>query len=424
MSIGRNDLCPCGSGKKYKKCCINKVEKSSTTTYESKKLASLGVALDITIKTSHEMLNGVSELCLGILDTTLKFIARKSNRIDAEIFTQMNDLKALIENQEDSYINILREVYEAQGFSKGKIALNIAQVKEKGIKGKLNENEKSLLQTLVESVNMEYAMLTDTKVIDYSSISVVVDACYKAIISGVSEENNISMLEIFVDTNDLVKDVKVSYTSGEKPFSVIFIWNSLDEFYKEKVINNTELSGLSKKVLDNLTSVEYLAEKYNGLPNKKDLSYTNIVKNYLNIIETEARQVYGSSINSEEASTQDILELLWKNTDFNLNSDDNNYISEIISFYKKVEDVVSFEEFNNFKKALESSKILHKISDYSIRMERQTKIDRIEGFIKNNKGSRSFREKYDTLMNILNSDEFINYLRVDSLLNELEKGVF
>ena len=22
--IGRNDLCSCGSGKKYKKCCINK----------------------------------------------------------------------------------------------------------------------------------------------------------------------------------------------------------------------------------------------------------------------------------------------------------------------------------------------------------------------------------------------------------------
>ena len=22
-TIGRNDLCPCGSGKKYKKCCLN-----------------------------------------------------------------------------------------------------------------------------------------------------------------------------------------------------------------------------------------------------------------------------------------------------------------------------------------------------------------------------------------------------------------
>lgn len=27
MKIGRNDLCPCGSGLKYKKCCLNKKEK-------------------------------------------------------------------------------------------------------------------------------------------------------------------------------------------------------------------------------------------------------------------------------------------------------------------------------------------------------------------------------------------------------------
>ena len=23
MAVGRNDLCPCGSGKKYKRCCLN-----------------------------------------------------------------------------------------------------------------------------------------------------------------------------------------------------------------------------------------------------------------------------------------------------------------------------------------------------------------------------------------------------------------
>ncbi|WP_367566907.1 SEC-C metal-binding domain-containing protein [Lacrimispora sp.] len=24
VSVGRNDICPCGSGKRYKKCCIKK----------------------------------------------------------------------------------------------------------------------------------------------------------------------------------------------------------------------------------------------------------------------------------------------------------------------------------------------------------------------------------------------------------------
>ena len=28
IKIGRNDPCPCGSGKKYKKCCLDKKDKS------------------------------------------------------------------------------------------------------------------------------------------------------------------------------------------------------------------------------------------------------------------------------------------------------------------------------------------------------------------------------------------------------------
>jgi len=30
--IGRNDKCPCGSGKKYKKCCLPKVEEQNAWT--------------------------------------------------------------------------------------------------------------------------------------------------------------------------------------------------------------------------------------------------------------------------------------------------------------------------------------------------------------------------------------------------------
>jgi hypothetical protein len=33
--IGRNDLCPCGSGKKYKKCCLGKIDASASLTQSS-----------------------------------------------------------------------------------------------------------------------------------------------------------------------------------------------------------------------------------------------------------------------------------------------------------------------------------------------------------------------------------------------------
>lgn len=33
--VGRNDPCPCGSGKKYKKCCLDKDQESSRSTWRS-----------------------------------------------------------------------------------------------------------------------------------------------------------------------------------------------------------------------------------------------------------------------------------------------------------------------------------------------------------------------------------------------------
>ena len=33
MKVGRNDPCPCGSGKKYKKCCLAKDEAAARQGY-------------------------------------------------------------------------------------------------------------------------------------------------------------------------------------------------------------------------------------------------------------------------------------------------------------------------------------------------------------------------------------------------------
>ena len=34
--IGRNDPCPCGSGKKYKKCCLGKADQDTTSEFQSR----------------------------------------------------------------------------------------------------------------------------------------------------------------------------------------------------------------------------------------------------------------------------------------------------------------------------------------------------------------------------------------------------
>ena len=35
-SIGRNDLCPCGSGRKFKQCCIDRVARKARAVQDAK----------------------------------------------------------------------------------------------------------------------------------------------------------------------------------------------------------------------------------------------------------------------------------------------------------------------------------------------------------------------------------------------------
>ena len=44
MKAGRNDPCPCGSGKKYKKCCLGKNREASATPALAASPSSLSAA--------------------------------------------------------------------------------------------------------------------------------------------------------------------------------------------------------------------------------------------------------------------------------------------------------------------------------------------------------------------------------------------
>ncbi len=65
MLIGKNDLCPCGSGKKYKKCCDGDLEYLGTENYEGKQI----VYNKTKIESSRER---VKELLEQLLDKETK----------------------------------------------------------------------------------------------------------------------------------------------------------------------------------------------------------------------------------------------------------------------------------------------------------------------------------------------------------------
>jgi hypothetical protein len=55
MKIGRNDACPCGSGKKYKRCCANKTVADPASTQQNAPERQEKVTLGKTIRDFQEI---------------------------------------------------------------------------------------------------------------------------------------------------------------------------------------------------------------------------------------------------------------------------------------------------------------------------------------------------------------------------------
>ena len=98
MKIGRNDPCPCGSGKKYKRCCLQTVTnenapqsptKRITVTEEVGKLQEAAINKEGTLKIIgvfifFSTVNGDAWL-LELTDQDAVMVARDGEKIDVEI---------------------------------------------------------------------------------------------------------------------------------------------------------------------------------------------------------------------------------------------------------------------------------------------------------------------------------------------------
>lgn len=89
LKIGRNEPCPCGSGKKYKNCCRNqKAEVSVKDEYKKR--------YDIILKTP-EQVDGIrkcGDLLLSIMDGVEKMIRPGLKTDDINTFVHEETLRA------------------------------------------------------------------------------------------------------------------------------------------------------------------------------------------------------------------------------------------------------------------------------------------------------------------------------------------
>ena len=82
MSVSRNDPCPCGSGQKYKKCCINKEASPERVAGAPPKTARrwlpfagaavLGVGVGIWQDPGAGIIVGIATAICGVLVTVLR----------------------------------------------------------------------------------------------------------------------------------------------------------------------------------------------------------------------------------------------------------------------------------------------------------------------------------------------------------------
>ena len=90
QKVGRNSPCPCGSGKKFKNCCMNPSPKQMTLKEEYKK------KFDITLKEPHEIegIRAAGVLLLDIMDKVEQMIAPGVKTDDINTLVHEETLKA------------------------------------------------------------------------------------------------------------------------------------------------------------------------------------------------------------------------------------------------------------------------------------------------------------------------------------------
>ena len=131
MKIGRNDLCPCGSGLKYKKCCM---KTKSTTDSEKKELSVNEILsfLEIGLKNINSVNKEVANISIKKIKLlngkTLEcqFYAKTENSIDVktEISSIMGALHGFF--KDDSFKNMRLNYYAVRAYDKSDIEIMYA----------------------------------------------------------------------------------------------------------------------------------------------------------------------------------------------------------------------------------------------------------------------------------------------------------
>ncbi|KKB42098.1 SEC-C metal-binding domain-containing protein [Bacillus thermotolerans] len=367
--IGRNEKCYCGSGKKYKKCCLSKDEEMSGNQTIHTKSSSFSIA-----HTTHDVAFGIKELALAQLEQINIYLSRE-HILDSHIKFNLQDILSLVDSQNmvERYLQVMKESMIAKGMPN--IPLELVNLRERAnTRPSLNNNEKKILRTVAQSNLNEYFMLSDFQTVDYGAMRVLNEFAYKTVKEGVSDDKNIFLIQLIVDTDDKLVDwIFVDGIDDEDEKldheDVEFIWKPLDDLYDKYQQITHELHGLEEdskiQLVTALHQEDLLPVEY-----RDRISYNGLTSHYTGILEQEL----GLLIAMNEGKRKDSTVMMKRINDY-LKVKTLPYLSDNFSdLYERLEEIrtirnqaahggrISYEQFLKVKQFMVSERALAFIS--------------------------------------------------------------
>lgn len=276
--IGRNEPCYCGSGKKYKKCCLQKDSVEDVKIDESR-----------IAHTTHDLIGGIRELALAQLEQVVIYL-NKPNKYDPQIKFISNDLikLATTDNIEEHFIQVVKESFEANGASNMQIAMEINNYRKVAKNSpNLSTGERKVIETVAETNLSEYLQLTDMATADYGAMRAISQFGYEIIKEGILDGTYAKNVCLYTDTDDKLINWDVEWT--EQPIEHIWLeFKPLDELHHEYEKYAHTLHGLEKESKNSLATA-LLRESTFSKKSKDKLSYIGLAMHYIGIFEQELR---------------------------------------------------------------------------------------------------------------------------------------
>lgn len=342
MSLyGRNEPCPCGSGKKYKKCCIGQEDKIFASLPEKFTIDDLKQQ-DLyfqPVHPSHDSSQGIRDFTLAQLEQLIIYLNQKYIRDDM-IQTICEDLIRTVDEGESFYYEEMYHIYLMKGLSLREVENQIKILKTQSkIKYGLTSPEKTLVRQIAHSLMMEYFTLGESDTCDYGAMKVFAECCYHIVKQGISEKNSIWMIELYVDTGNRLINWEIHYDSNpsSKKGLIHFEWKTLDELENEFEKSIHKLRGLREESIKALSTAG-VQEKAIPKKSAEKISYAGLAMNYFGILECELRDLI--IIEHPHAPKR----MMWREICSFIK---NNYLSIIVQMPELVEQLIELHPIRN-----------------------------------------------------------------------------